>query len=172
MSTMKKFLKYFILFLITYFLVSILSFQAIKTSYKTTKYSIDFSEPKVEILEAKATVTNGYVRGRITNNIGENLANKLLKLDFLSPRGVLLGSKYVEIGNLLSSDSKEFESKFNFDNVNDIKMSLIDKADVPNLKDLDFSLDDLNKNKTKWPIILLGTFIFFGEDIVMMLPFL
>lgn len=172
MGTMKKFFKYFVWFLIIYFLVSILSFNIIKSSYKTKNCIINFSNPNVEIVEAKATVTNGYVKGKITNNTEDAILNKVLKLDCISPRGVIMGTKYVDIGNLAPGAIKNFESKFNFDNVKDISISLLDKTDIPNLKDLDFEWDDLKLNKTSFGLIAFAVFIFFGENIVMLIPFI
>ena len=172
MKTMKKFLKYFIWFLIVYFLVSFLSFHVIKSSYKTKDCSINFSNPKVEIYDAKATVTNGYVKGKITNNTDEKIQDKVLKLDCLSPRGVIMGTKYVDINSLATGTYKEFETKFNFDNVKDISIYLVNKADIPNIKELDFGLDDLKYNKTSLRFVLFAVFIFFGTDIVMLIPFI
>ena len=172
MRTMKKFFKYFVWFLIVYFLVSILSFQVIKSSYKSKNCIINFSNPKVEITEAKATITNGYVKGKITNNTEEAIINKVLKLDFISPRGIIMGTKYIDIENLAPGKYKNFESKFNFDNVNDISISLLDKTDITSINELDFGLDDLKYNKTNFGLVLFAVFIFFGEDIVMLIPFI
>lgn len=165
MKWMKRLFKHLVIFLICYFVVNMLSFFAIKSTYKTKEVAISFNEPKIEIIESKATITNGYIKGIITNNTSETLINKILKLDFLSPRNVMMGTKYVDIGTLLPGQSTEFKSEFNFDNVNNIALSLIDKADVKDINKLDFSLDSLSDNKTNWRLILLGVFIFFGTDI-------
>lgn len=165
MGWMKRLIKYLLMFLICYFVVNFLSFLAIKSAYKTKNVDINFNEPKIEIIESKATITNGYIIGKIINNTNENVINKILKLDFISPRGVKMGTKYVDIGTLQSGQSTDFKSEFNFDNVNNIAISLMDKSEVEDINKLDFGLDNLADNKTNWRLILLGVFIFFGTDI-------
>ncbi len=166
MSWMKRLAKWLVIFIVCYIVVNILTFNIIKSSYKTKEVDINFDQPKVEIYESKATITNGYVKGKITNNTNENLMNKILRLDFISPRGTLMGTKYVDIPNLASGIGTDFMSQFNFDNVDKIDVSFMDKRDVRDLNKLDFSLDNLANNKTSWKLILLGVFIFFGKDII------
>lgn len=170
MSTLKKFIKYFIIFLIVYALVSLFSFHTIQMTYKTKPVEIDFDSPKVEIIESKATITNGYVKGKITNNTNEEIIDKFLKLELLNPKNEKIGNKFINFGNLQPNETKEFISKFNHDNVGKIKCSLADKSEVDEWSD--FSLDDLNVNKTHLKYILFATFVFFGEDLIMALPFL
>lgn len=166
MAWMKRLFKWLMIFIVCYLIVNILTFNVIKSSYKTKDININFEQPKVEIYESKATITNGYVKGKITNNTNENLINKILKLDFISPRGVLMGTKYVDIPKLSSGMGVDFMSQFNFDNVDKIDVSFMDRKDVGDINKLDFSLDSLENNKTSWKLILLGVFIFFGTDIV------
>lgn len=166
MAWMKRLFKWLVIFIVCYLIVNILTFNVIKSSYKTKDININFEQPKVEIYESKATITNGYVKGKITNNTNENLINKILKLDFISPRGVLMGTKYVDIPKLSSGMGVDFMSQFNFDNVDKIDVSFMDRKDVGDINKLDFSLDSLENNKTSWKLILLGVFIFFGTDIV------
>lgn len=166
MAWMKRLFKWLVIFIVCYLIVNILTFNVIKSSYKTKDLNINFEQPKVEIYESKATITNGYVKGKITNNTNENLINKILKLDFISPRGVLMGTKYVDIPKLSSGMGVDFMSQFNFDNVDKIDVSFMDRKDVGDINKLDFSLDSLENNKTSWKLILLGVFIFFGTDIV------
>lgn len=165
MAWMKRLTKYCVIFAVCYFIINILTFNVIKSSYKTKETDINFEQPKVEIYESKATITNGYVKGKITNNTNENLVNKILKLDFLSSRDVLMGTKYVDIPRLESGMSTDFISQFNFDNVGKINISYMDKEEIPDINKLDFSLDKLSNNKTNWKYLLLGIFIFFGENI-------
>ena len=166
MDWMKRLFKWLVIFIACYLVVNLLTFNVIKSSYKTKDVNIGFEQPTVEIFESKATITNGYVKGKITNNANEKLINKILKLDFISPRGILMGTKYVDIPELALGISTEFMSQFNFDNVDKINISIIDRKDVGDINKLDFSLDSLANNKTNWKLILLGIFIFFGTDIV------
>lgn len=169
MDWMKRLTKWCVIFVICYLIVNILTFNVIKSSYKTKEVNINFEQPKVEIYESKSTITNGYVKGKITNNTNEKLINKILKLDFISPRDVTMGTKYVNIPELASGAESDFMSQFNFDNVDKINISFVDKKDVGDINILDFSLDSLSNNKTNWKLILFGVFVFFGTNIVALL---
>lgn len=166
MAWMKRIAKYCVIFIVLYIIVNLLTFNVIKSSYKTKEVNIDINQPKVEIIESKATITNGYIKGKVTNNTNEKLINKILKLDFISPRKVIMGTKYIDIPELALDAESEFMSQFNFDNVDKINVSLIDKKDIGDINKLDFSLDNIANNKTSWKLILLGVFIFFGKDII------
>ena len=152
MSRMKTFFKYFIVFIAFYFLSNLASIHLLKTTYRTKEFTVESDSPKIEITDSKATITNGYINGTILNNTGEDLVDKYLKIDFFSPRGVNVGTKYIDFGKLLAGESKNFTSKFNFDNVDNIKFSFIDKLDLPKEKKLlDFNIDDINLDKFKFP---------------------
>ena len=90
------------------------------------------------------------------------MSNKLLKLDCFSKRGVNLGTKYIRLNELASGTSEEFESKFNYDGVDNIVMSLVDGETVDNSNLQDFQLDDIKLNKTNWLIILGALLLIYG----------
>lgn len=145
MSTMRKFLKYFLLFLAVYFLSNIAIVYLMKTTYNPKRFEIDPNvSPKVEITDFQATITNGYVTGKITNDTGEDINGKYLKLDYYSKNGTNVGTKYVEINNLKPGETMDFTSQFNFDNVDSLKATIVDEKEMPkNKKLIDFSLDKL-----------------------------
>lgn len=148
MDKMKKYTKYLIIFLAFYFLSNILTVHLLKTTYQPKKIIIDpDSSPNVEIDDFKATITNGYVKGKVTNNTGTDMNGKYVKLDFYSKNGVNVGTKYVEINDLKPGETMDFSTAFNFDNVDSVKTSIVDQKDLPkefNWRDLipdDLSLD-------------------------------
>lgn len=161
MKRMKTFFKYFIIFVAFYFLSNLATIELLKSSYRNKEFTVDFDSPKIEITDSKATITNGYVNGIITNNTGSDLIGKILKLDFINSRGNNVGTKYIDFGNLLQGETKDFTSKFNFDNVDKIVASIMDKSELPIDKSLlDFSLDDIKLDKFKFPwYIWFGAFI-------------
>ena len=59
MDRMKTFFKYFVVFLIVYFLVDMGSLQVMKSAYLTKEFSANSDLPAIEITESKATITNG-----------------------------------------------------------------------------------------------------------------
>lgn len=162
MKRMKTFFKYFIIFLAVYFLVSFLSAQTMKSTYKDKKVNIEVSQGNVEIIESKATITNGYIKGKYTNNTDQDIKDKVLKLDFLNKKGKSVGTKYVNIKDLAKGETMDFVSRFNFDNVDHIVASVVEKAKLGDLKLLDFSLDDIKFDRFPWYVWLAGAIIIFG----------
>ena len=68
MSKMKKFLKYFIIIVIVYILVDIVSINIMKSTYKTKEFKFDSDTPTISISEFKATITNGYEQLTVLEN--------------------------------------------------------------------------------------------------------
>lgn len=148
MDKIKKYIIYIIIIVGFYFLSNYLIIQLMKTTYNPKQFTIDpNTSPKVEITDFQATVTNGYVNGKMTNDTGEDINGKYLKLDYYSKNGVNLGSKYVEINNLKPGETMDFSSQFNFDNVDNVKTSIVDKKDLPkNISLKDFLSDEFKKD--------------------------
>ena len=161
MDRMKTFLKYFIAFVLVYVLVNVGTYFILKSTYISRDYEINIDSPKVEIVEAKTTVENGYVKGKITNNTENIVTGSALKLEYYTKRGVLAGTKYVKIDNLLQGEEKEFESRFNFDNVDSIKISLVDSLESQNTEGWDFSLDDWAKDPVNLFVVLSTLIVVF-----------
>lgn len=163
MSRMKTFFKYFLAFIILYIIVDIGSYMTLKSTYIARKdYEVNMENPQVTVSEFKSTVLNGYVNGTIINNTGEIITGKALKLDYYSKNDVLMGTKYFKVDNLLIDEKLDFESRFNFDNVTKLKISIVDSLEMQNFDDLDFSLDDFSKDKINWFVLLGALIVVFG----------
>ncbi len=161
MDRMKTFFKYFLAFVVVYIIVDIGSYMSIKSTYLSKEYTVYVDSPKVEIIEMKSTVLNGYVKGTINNNTNLVITGKALKLDYYTKRGVLAGTKYVKVDNLLQGETIDFESKFNFDNVDNLKVSIVDSLDV-DTSDWDFSIDDFSKDKVNWLVLFAALILIYG----------
>lgn len=165
MDRMKTFLKYLVIFLIFYFASNIVSVQLLKSAYKNKEVFPDFTSPKMEIIESKSTISNGYIKGKITNDTGKDLENQVIELNFFTKRNNNVGTKFIDIVNLKNGETKEFGTSFNFDNVDYIKASLITKEEalkkIGNNKDLNglFGIDDIRKDKFPWYVWLMATII-------------
>lgn len=162
MKRMKIFFKYFLIFLVVYFVVDLLSIQTIKAKYKNKKVDVESGYGQIDITDSKATVTNGYVRGKVTNNTDEDWKDKILKLDFFSKSGKNVGTKYINIGDLAKGESKDFESLFNIDNVDNVKANITDKASLGDLSLLDFKLDDIKFDGFPWYAYLAAAILLWG----------
>ena len=158
MDRMKTFFKYFLALVILYVVVDISSYFLLKSTYIDRSYEANVDSMNIEVEEFKSTVLNGYLKGKMNNNTDEIITGKALKFDYYSKNDVLVGTKYFKVDNLLQGESKEFESKFNFDNVDDVKISLVDSLEMQNVGDFDFSLDDFSKDDINW-FVLLGALI-------------
>ncbi len=161
MDRMKTFFKYFLAFVIVYIIVDIGSYMSIKSTYISRDYIVDFDSPSIEITEMKSTVLNGYLKGNITNNTGSVITGKALKLDYYTEHGVLAGTKYVKVDNLIQNEKIDFESRFNFDNVDSVRVSIVDSLDI-DTSEWDFSLDDFSKDKINWFVLLGALIVVFG----------
>lgn len=154
MARMKKFLIYLLIVVAVYFFVDFASFAYIKTTYEDlTKITIDMENPKMRITESKATYINGYVKGTLLNNEDYTIEKKYVKFEFFSDHDVSLGKKYVKIENLAANQEKEFEVRFNLENVNHYKITLADENE--SISDEDLELDQETKG-----LLLIATLIF------------
>ncbi len=162
MKRMKTFFKYFLILLIFYFVSNGITYLLLKSNYIARDYEVDIDEPQVTISEMKSTVLNGYTKGKIKNTTNDVITGKALKLDYYSKNGVLVGTKYCDVNNLLVGESKSFESRFNFDNVDSVKVSLVDVLESMNGEEWDFTLDDWSKDKVNWFILLGALIVVFG----------
>ena len=154
MKRMKTFFKYFLAIVIVYFVVNFASFYVLKSTYKTKDYEVESSILDIEITEAKATLVNGYIKGVAKNTTDVNVDGKYLKIDSYSKRDVLLGTQYIEIKSLSPNEEISFESSFNYEQIDHIKTSVIDKEDLPPSADLDFGFDNPEDAKVSFLIIL------------------
>ena len=147
---MKRFLKYFLWFVILYVLVDIFSYYTIVTTYVDKKVAVNYSYPQVEIYESKATATNGYLKGKVTNNTELPLVNQYLKCILYSKRGNVLGTKYVKLDELEQGAGQDFLVTFNNDLVDHIETAIVPQSAIANANPNDLIMDLKVNNKTSW----------------------
>lgn len=153
MARMKTFLIYLLIIVAVYFFVDFASFAYIKTTYEDLKdFTMEISNPKIRITESKATYINGYIKGTLLNNEETTIEKKYVKFEFFSERDVLLGKKYIKIENLAPNEEKDFEVRFNLENVDHYKITLADENET--ISDEDLQLDQETKG-----LLLITTLI-------------
>ena len=141
-NRMKNFFTYFLMFILLYVIVDILSFGYIYSTYKTIEqYEIVVTNPDVTVEKAKATNVNGFVEGKIRNN-GTTISNQYLKFDFYSERGVKVGTKYLKVDTLGESTEKEYKVQFRFDNVKYFTVNLATQEEVDNAQEFELKIED------------------------------
>lgn len=161
MSRMKTFFKYFLAIVIVYIISDIASIYLLKSTYITKEYSIENSILEIQVEEAKATFVNGNIKGKVKNSTDVNVSNKCLKIDSYSEREVLLGTKYVKIKDLGPGEEAEFVSSFNYEQIDNMKISLIDEEELPPEGDLDFGFDNPEDAKMTFAVILGAVIVMF-----------
>jgi hypothetical protein len=126
MDRMKTFFKYFLIVVLFYVFSNLMINAFFKVSYKEIKGDINVIDVYVDVNEAKATTRNGYIKGIVKNNTENVIENKYLKVTFLSKNKNSLGEKYIKIDKIESQQLRNFEVKFDYDNVKSYKIELTD----------------------------------------------
>lgn len=131
MSRMKTFRTYLILFLLFYVFVSFMSYEFVKSTLTDMKdYQIEAENLKIEVAEAKSSKVSGYVKGKIkntSNNITETL---YIKIELISNTGNIITSKYVDVSNMQPEEEREFNTKFNAENIESFKITTSENSDI------------------------------------------
>ncbi len=163
MKRMKTFFKYFVIMAIVYILVDIVSYLFLRASYKNISCeNSNTNSINVKITKSKASLVNGYAEGEITNDTNETIKDKYLKFDCYTKRNVNVGTKYVEINNLASKEIQDFQIKYNFNQVDHIITSIVDKKDIADTNILDINLDDFKKDKNNRFVWFAALILIFG----------
>ena len=69
MGTLKKFWKYFLLFIVMFVIIGGLTSLAMRENFKEiANYKIIGTSPIITVTESEATNTHGYIKGTVTNN--------------------------------------------------------------------------------------------------------
>ena len=128
MSRLKTFGKYLLMFVAFYIFVTVASIGFIKGTYETMEQNVYSSdEIQIEVDEAKSTFVNGYVKGKLTNNSDSDIHSKYVKINFLSKKGNVILTKYLDIDELKAKETKNFTINFEAENIKSFNMSLVDE---------------------------------------------
>ncbi|MCR5145872.1 MAG: hypothetical protein K6B70_00770 [Clostridia bacterium] len=127
MDRMKTFFKYFLIVVLFYIFSNLMINAFFKISYKDIRdYKIEVNDLFIDVSEAKATSRNGYIKGIVKNKNENAIENKYLKISFLSKNKNVLGEKYIKIDKIESKQLRNFEVKFDYDNVKAFKIEMTD----------------------------------------------
>lgn len=159
MKTLKLFFKLFLIFVAFYIFSEIVSAEYIKNTYSSIdKIDIINQTPKIEIEESRATKVDGYIKGKVINTNNEDTTNKYIKVDCYSKYNNYLGSEYAKIGALENGANKNFKLKYSFEDVENIKVSVINEG--PANKDIHMSFKELT-NVEKAALIIGGLIVIY-----------
>ena len=102
----------------------------VKSFYRPIKtYEIQAEYPVVTVDEAKQTSANGYIKGTVKNPGEEEIKGKYIKFTFYTKNNVDIGKEYVEIGSLQPQETKTYEAKFQYSNVERFVVTITDSKE-------------------------------------------
>lgn len=148
MSRMKTFLLYALGIIGFMFLSYILENGLIEGMYKTmTGNATSTSDVQIEDVSGKASNVNGYMTFKLTNNSSYDNLNKYLKIDLYSKQGLHAVTKYVEITDVPSQQSKTYQIKFKGSEIKSYDISVVselpDMTNIINILGWEIDLSDV-----------------------------
>lgn len=155
MDRLKTFAKYAIWLILFWILSDILIYYGINTTYKDIEVKGEMSS-QISVDDAEATTVNGRIKGTVTNGEEDNLSGKYLKVDVYAESGNILGTNYLEIGNMNSNETKNFETYFKIQDVKSYNISIVDEKNESVAIDK-FMTEDL----TQLRVLALFTYMIF-----------
>ena len=139
MSTVKKFFKYFLLFIGFFLFVQICTNVSMKERYNNvTKNIINISSPVITIEESKAAYTHGFIKGTIENDTGTHIKDKFLQFDFYDKDGFYVGTETQEIKYFNVGEKIKFNIEYKYVNIDKIEINFVDEIQKPQKKQLLF----------------------------------
>lgn len=126
MDRLKTFAKYIIWIILFWILSDVLIYFGINSTYKDIERKGEISS-QITVNNAEATAVNGRINGTVTNNDQNDLSGKYIKVNLYSKSGNLLGTNYLQIGNLGVIETKNFETYFKIQNVKSYDISIVDE---------------------------------------------
>lgn len=123
---MKKILKYVILLIVIYLVSQLFTYLLTKPNYQEMKnFDVLIDKPKVMVTESKVSKNKGYIKGTITNNTGEIIKNLKVRFDFYNNQGKFVGTEYREEDIFNSTEIINFDIRYAYKNVDEIKISIV-----------------------------------------------
>lgn len=144
MDRLKTFAKYAIWLILFWILSDILIYFGINSTYKDIERKGEIST-QITVDNAEATTVNGRINGTITNNDQNDLSGKYIKVNLYAESGNLLGTNYLQIGNLGVVEKKGFETYFKIQYVKSYDISIVDEKVEQMEVDNKFMTEDLSK---------------------------
>ena len=138
METLKKFWKYFLMFIGFFLLITLLTNFLMRDDYKNANYEIKAESPVIAVTECKAAYSNGYIKGSVTNNTEEIIPLKYLQINLYDGDDVYLGSEYKELKNFYPQETINFDIGFEYLNVEKANLSFVDE--IPEKQGFIFNL--------------------------------
>lgn len=145
MGTLKLFRNLLIAFILLWIFVTVASEGFIQTSYRYIgEYELNSTVGTIQITDSRATKVNGYVKGTITNNTNHLISKLYIVLQCYSKKDNLLGTEYTQVENLAVGETREFEIRYQYDDVDHYTITTTEEA--PEGGNLNLNLNWKNGN--------------------------
>ena len=154
MDRMKTLTKYVLWLILFYIFSNLMIYLNIETTYQNIGRKDNLSQ--ITVYQAQATKINGRIKGTVYNNAENQITNNYLRIDLYSERGNVLGTKYLDIGNLEPNQTTQFETYFKIQDVKSYDVTISDEK-VETTTDVDFMTEDMKQMR----IIMLLTYMIF-----------
>jgi len=123
MDTVKTFVKYIIWIILFWILSDFLINVGLKTTYKEMQ-KIGQIPSGIQVKEIKSTAVNGKIN-LIVNST--SLSGKFIKIDLYSSKDNLLGTQYLDVGEIKENQTKEIDTYFKISDVKKYEISVTDE---------------------------------------------
>lgn len=123
MDRLKTFAKYAIWIILFWIFSDILIYVGLNTTYKDMQ-NIGTIPTGIQVSQIQSTKVNGRIKLSIEN---EELSGKYIKIDLYSDMGNVLGTQYIEIGNISKDETKNIETYFKISDIKAYEISIVDE---------------------------------------------
>ena len=123
MDRLKTFAKYAIWIILFWIFSDILIYVGLNTTYKDMQ-NIGTIPTGIQVSQIQSTKVNGRIKLSIEN---EELSGKYIKIDLYSDMGNVLGTQYIEIGNISKDETKNIETYFKISVIKAYEISIVDE---------------------------------------------
>lgn len=123
MNTVKTFVKYIIWIILFWILSDFLINVGLKTTYNEMQ-KIGQIPSGIQVKEIKSTAVNGKIN-LIVNST--SLSGKFIKVDLYSSKDNLLGTQYLDIGEIKENQTKEIDTYFKISDVKKYEIFVTDE---------------------------------------------
>lgn len=148
MDRMKTFLLYALGIIGFMFLSYVLENGLIANMYKKMNGDVvGTSEIIIEDVSGRASNVNGYMNFKLTNLSPYDDTNKYIKIDLYSKQGLHAVTKYIEIADVPSQSSKDYQIKFKGSELRTYDISVVselpDMTNIINILGWEIDLSDV-----------------------------
>ena len=122
MPTHKKFFIYAVSVVLFFIFSQLVIYVALNSTYKNINVEVKAS--LITEASVKTNSNSGIATIKMLNNTENDIEDQYIKIDCYSKHNVLMGTKYIETGKILTNEEKEFEIKFNYDKVEKVVVDI------------------------------------------------